>query len=188
MRFTVGRTQRLAPSCSALWWLASVWLVAASTGCQSVNVHPRIAQAGHGLECYDTVVIRCEGHGNETIHQRLEAACKDLGYAVVAESGDLELNVFVRDSRERNLAAQAIMVYEIGWNFGVGDACFCAEAKLEETLSGETLLQFQARRAGLTNYSATASWTRALKTTWQRYVRDRPKPATSTSIAASAEQ
>jgi hypothetical protein len=144
-----------------------------------VKVHPRLEQSGHGLECYDTVAIQFDGHDNETIRQRLEAVCRRLGYTVVSESKDLQLNVFVRDSKERNLVGQMAMMYWFCWNFCVGDAYICAEAKLLEVSSGDTLLQFGAKRTGMTNYDATSSWADALKSVWQRYIGDRRNPASS---------
>ncbi len=93
-----------------------------------------------------------------------------MGYAVAAEPSDLNLEVFVRKNRERNLAGQMAVMYWFGWNFGAGDACVEADAKLVEASSGDVLLEFNAKRTALTNYDATRSWVNALTAIWRKHM------------------
>lgn len=153
----------------ALAFLAGVNLV----GCQTVKVHPHLRESGHGLERYDAVAIQCRGYDNETLSSELESACKKLGYAVTSESPDLTLQVVVRKDDKEQDGSQMLMLWMVGWNFGAGDGCIEADAKLVDVSSGEVLLEFSARRTGLTNYSATRKWVRSFASTCRKYIRTR---------------
>jgi len=164
--------------CSALrcpwlqdWrYIIAICVAIAVSGCQTVHFHPRIRDAGHGLEQYKTVTIECSGQDNQTLRQRLETTCRDLGYALVSEGGELNLRVFVSKSTDESVAGQVLMIFLVVWNFGVGDAVFRADAKLVEASSGDVLLEFSAKRTGLTNYSATRAWVDAFASTWRKCV------------------
>ncbi len=162
----------------ALVFLAGVNLV----GCQSVKVHPRLQESGHGLERYQAVAIQCKGYDNETLRSELEAACKKMGYAVTS-SPDLIVRVFVRKNEKEQDGSQILMLWLVGWNFGAGDGCIEADAKLVEVSSGDILLEFSAKRTGLTNYSATRSWVNSLASTWCRYIGTRTDSERFISLA-----
>ncbi len=163
----------------ALACLAGVNLV----GCQSVKVHPRLQESGHGLERYQAVAIQCKGYNNETLRSELEAACEKMGYAVTSESPDLILRVFVRKNEKEQDGSQILMLWLVGWNFGAGDGCIEADAKLMEVSSGDILLEYSAKRTGLTNYSATRSWVNSFASTWRRYIGTRTDSERFISLA-----
>lgn len=166
----IPRRSNSAFACPCGWalaLLAGVNLV----GCQSVKVHPRLQKSVHGLERYQAVTIECNGYDNETLRTELEAACKKIGYAVTSESPDLILRVFVRKNEKEQDGSQILMVWLVGWNFGAGDGCIEADAKLVEVSSGDILLEFSARRTGLTNYSATRKWVKSFALTCRKYMR-----------------
>ena len=163
----------------ALALLAGVNIV----GCQSVKVHPHLQESGHGLERYRAVAIQCKGYDNETLRSELEAACKKMGYAVTSESPDLILRVVVRKNKKEQDGSQILMLLLVGWNFGAGDGRIEADAKLVEALSGDILLEFSAKRTGLTNYSATRNWVNSLASTWCRYIGTRTDSERFISLA-----
>ena len=183
----IPRRSGSAFACRCGWALA--FLAGANLiGCQSVKVHPRLRESGHGLECYQAVAIQCRGYDNETLRSELEAACKKLGYAVTSESPDLLLRIFIRKNEKEQDGSQILMVWLVGWNFGAGDGCIEADAKLVEVSSGDILLEFSARRTGLTNYSATRKWARSFASTCRKYMRTAQSVLSAASTIACAQR
>jgi len=151
-------------------WVLALQACVHLVGCQTVRVHPRLRESGHGLERYKTVAIRLEGHQNDTLQPALEAASKRMGYTVTPTAGELNLRVLVRQNKGERYGFEALMIWLVLWNFGVGDALIDAKAQLVEVSTGDTLLEFSAKRTGLTNYSATRFWVEALASTWRGYM------------------
>ncbi len=152
--------------------------VLGAAGCQTVQVHPRLLEAGPGLAAYQTVAITCTGDLNTTVLPALTAALKKAGYTVAAGPADLDVRVHVLESKEPNLGGQMIMALFLGGIVssvsGAGFARFEADADVIDLASGDKLLQFSAARKSRENYDATRSWVDAFMGTWRKYSRRPP--------------
>ena len=141
-----------------------------ATGCQAnVTVEPTLDQPGHGFEHYKAVALSMEGVKNPTVETALTAALKKNGFEVNTQKTDLEIHINVLQSSEPTPAAQIGMVALVGWNFGVGDSHFNAQATVLDKSTNQQLLTFALDSGSNSNYYATRGWVDQFITEWNKH-------------------